>query len=68
MFSKIIPRVDENKVTIRCLCNNYIVKINPGLEDYADGIIYQSFNISINQINVQQIEAMNFLNIHLKWT
>lgn len=46
MFSKIISKVDEREIT-RCLCDNYIVKINSGSEDYVDGIIYQSFNISI---------------------
>lgn len=46
MFSKIISSVDENKVT-RCLCEDYLVRIQPGSEDFVEGIIYQSFNIAI---------------------
>lgn len=46
MFSKIISKVDENKIT-RCLWDNYLVRIQPGLEDFVDGSIYQSFNIAI---------------------
>lgn len=46
MFSKIISKVDENKIT-RYLSDDYLVRINPGSEDYVDGIIYQSFNIAI---------------------
>lgn len=46
MFSKIISSVDENKVT-RCLWDDYLVRIQPGSEDFVDGIIYQSFHVAI---------------------
>lgn len=46
MFSKIISKVDENKVT-RCLCDDYLVRIQPGSEDFVDGSIYQSFHVAI---------------------